>query len=97
MIFDGFLKVCRDKSSPAENISATSKGKRYDLVALENCEQKYLAPPRYNEATLVKILEEYGMSRPSTYAPTISTIIEEKYVDKKQKRKDYSLSKSDIQ
>jgi DNA topoisomerase-1 len=53
-----------------------------DLVKIQN-EQKFTAPPaRYTEATLIKALEERGIGRPSTYAPTVSTIQDRQYVEK---------------
>ncbi|KKR48447.1 MAG: topoisomerase protein [Candidatus Magasanikbacteria bacterium GW2011_GWC2_40_17] len=57
------------------------------LVELNN-EQHFTEPPaRYNDAGLVKIMEEYGIGRPSTYAPTISTIIARKYVERDEKKR----------
>jgi DNA topoisomerase I len=50
-------------------------------------EQKFTQPPaRYNDASLIKALEEMGIGRPSTYAPTISTIQDRQYVEKEEKR-----------
>lgn len=69
----------------AEKIPELSVGEELDCKNLSN-EQKFTLPPaRYTEATLIKTLEEKGIGRPSTYAPTISTILERKYIDKDKK------------
>jgi len=99
--FDGYLKIYGDKMPVTENI--LPEVKEQDLIDLMkiNSEQKFTAPPaRYSEATLIKALEEEGIGRPSTYAPTISTIIERKYVDKDENKKlfpqDIGLLVSDL-
>ncbi|MBP3502791.1 MAG: type I DNA topoisomerase [Clostridia bacterium] len=52
-----------------------------------NTKQSFTEPPaRYTEASIVKVLEEKGIGRPSTYAPTISTILERRYIQKEQKQ-----------
>jgi len=86
VIFDGFLKVYAE-SADSENgedektlIPPVRKGMQlyYDTISAT---QKFtLPPPRYTEASLVKKLEELGIGRPSTYAPTISTIQNRGYV-----------------
>lgn len=83
--FDGFMKVYSMKSE--ETIfPALDKGETLQLHTLK-AEQHFTQPPaRYNEAGLVKALEEHGVGRPSTYAPTISTIQDRGYVKKEEKR-----------
>jgi DNA topoisomerase-1 len=88
IVFDGFLKVyleSTDDESDAENESllpAMKNGEKLlpeEIVAQQRFSQK---PPRYGEASLVRKLEELGIGRPSTYAPTISTIQNRLYVEK---------------
>ncbi len=89
--FDGFLKVYLE-STDEENDTDESKmlpplkiGELLDLKAML-ATQKYAKPsPRYTEASLVKKLEELGIGRPSTYAPTISTIQKREYVVKEDR------------
>lgn len=86
--FDGFLRVYSESADSDNNeeekpvIPPVEKGMiiRYDRITAA---QKYTAPPpRYTEASLVKKLEELGIGRPSTYAPTISTIQNRGYVER---------------
>jgi DNA topoisomerase-1 len=84
--FDGFLKVyleSKDDEEDEENsdlLPPLSKGENLNLQQMTS-EQKFSRPaPRYTEASLVKKLEELGIGRPSTYAPTISTIQKRGYV-----------------
>ncbi|HCC23270.1 TPA: type I DNA topoisomerase [Candidatus Falkowbacteria bacterium] len=82
--FDGYLKVYQEATK--ENILPALETK--DSVASKDihADQHYTQPPaRYTEATLVKAMEEYGIGRPSTYAPTIATIQDRKYVEKEAK------------
>ena len=89
-IFDGFLHVYRESTddengSDTTSIPAVHKGEcptPCEIVATERFTQH---PPRYTEASLVRKLEELGIGRPSTYAPTISTIQQRGYVEKGNK------------
>lgn len=83
--FDGFLKIYPTKTE--ENfLPELEVGNKLNLEKL-NPEQHFTQPPaRYSEATLIKVLEEHGIGRPSTYAPTISTIIARNYVEKIERR-----------
>ncbi len=90
--FDGFLRVYREshdedteQEDEARLLPPLQKGQRLqyrDIVATERFSQH---PPRYTEASLVRKLEELGIGRPSTYAPTISTIQQRGYVEKGDK------------
>lgn len=72
-------------------LPAIEKGESCGLIKI-NTEQKFTQPPaRYTEATLVKKLEAEGIGRPSTYAPTISTIITRGYIEKQSDKKLYPL------
>ena len=88
ILFDGFLKVYMESydDAPAENDTAilppVTAGMNLNMDKME-AQQRYTRPPfRYNEASLVKKMEELGIGRPSTYAPTISTIQKREYVTK---------------
>ncbi|PIP28366.1 MAG: DNA topoisomerase I [Candidatus Moranbacteria bacterium CG23_combo_of_CG06-09_8_20_14_all_35_22] len=90
--FDGYLKIYGDKMPVSENILPELEEKeKVDLIEIKP-EQKFTTPPaRYSEAALIKTMEEFGIGRPSTYAPTISTIIDRKYVEKDENRKLFPL------
>ena len=86
VLFDGFLKVYiegRD-DEPEESLSASlptlAAGQPMQALEISARERLTQGPQRYSEATLVKKLEELGIGRPSTYSPTISTIIKRGYV-----------------
>lgn len=86
--FDGFLKIWPSKSE--EKTLPDVRDKESVTLAELLPEQHFTEPPaRYSEASLVKILEKYGIGRPSTYAPTMSTIVERGYVTKDQDRRFY--------
>lgn len=94
IVFDGFIKAyhesTEEEDNAAENLShrlpALKQGdllQREEIIATERFS---LAPARYTEASLVHKLEELGIGRPSTYAPTISTIQQREYVQKGDKK-----------
>lgn len=84
--FDGFLKVWFAPTKH-ELLPDLSKGQTLDCKKLEPKQHFTEPPPRYSDATLVKALEEHDIGRPSTYAPTISTIIDRNYVERIEGRK----------
>ena len=83
LLFDGYMKVYNSRDTKDKLLpKGLSKGQLLKLVETRP-EQHFTQPPaRYTEATLIKELEEKGIGRPSTYAPTISTIQERGYVKK---------------
>src|SRR5215472_13971457 len=93
VVFDGFLKVYEEieekKDDDDESASRLPNLEGVKGLALERLaeQQKFTQPPpRYNEATLVKVLEEKGIGRPSTYATILSVIQNREYVEKQQGR-----------
>jgi DNA topoisomerase I len=93
--FEGFLKVYRedrdDDDETGEDemqegmLPSLIVGQELPLVTMKATERFSRPLPRYTEASLVKKLEELGIGRPSTYAPTISTILKRGYVEKRDK------------
>jgi DNA topoisomerase I len=87
--FDGFLKVYEvleekkdEDDESANKLPNLDNVKKLELEKLENEQHFTSPPPRFNEASLVKVLEERGIGRPSTYASIISTIQDREYVTK---------------
>ncbi len=84
--FPGYLKIYPEKTKN-ELLPAVEKEEILDLNRLEK-EQHFTKPPaRYSDAGLVKTLEKYGIGRPSTYAPTIATIIARNYINRDENKK----------
>jgi DNA topoisomerase-1 len=92
--FKGFLTVyeeSRDEDVAPDTeegviLPVLSEGEVVDLLKLWPEQHFTQPPPRYTEATLVRALEEYGIGRPSTYAPIISTIQDRGYVERRERR-----------
>jgi len=101
--FDGFLKVYmedRDEEDISDDehqegmLPPLKTGQQLPLLEMDAIERFSRPLPRYTEASLVKKLEELGIGRPSTYAPTISTILKRGYVEKRDKegvKRDYRI------
>ncbi len=89
LAFDGFMAVYNPDQEKSENIRGLNELKEGDVLKITDIEDKqhFTQPPaRYTEASLVKTLEEKGIGRPSTYAPTISTILARRYITKENKK-----------
>ncbi|MEY4050864.1 MAG: hypothetical protein RL262_1698, partial [Bacteroidota bacterium] len=95
MKFDGFLKVYLESNDEEEEednneegeslLPPLAKGQVLDFLEMTGLERFSRPTSRFTEASLVKKLEELGIGRPSTYAPTISTIMKRNYVEKREK------------
>ncbi|OGK14671.1 DNA topoisomerase I [Candidatus Roizmanbacteria bacterium RIFCSPHIGHO2_02_FULL_37_15] len=86
VIFDGFLKILNPEFVKRNKVLPDiKKDDSLRLISLDTVENQTKPPPRYNEATLIKTLEEKGIGRPSTYAPIISLIQEKNYVEKENR------------
>lgn len=85
--FDGFLRIRSEQALQETILPTLSRGDTLTLSKLSPEQHFTQPPPRYSEATLVKALEEYGIGRPSTYAPTIDTIQQREYVIKNEEKR----------
>ncbi|MBP9869538.1 type I DNA topoisomerase [Patescibacteria group bacterium] len=86
VIFDGYLKLYPDQDKE-KFLPELKEGSKVTAHEIEG-KQHFTEPSaRYSDATLVKALEESGIGRPSTYAPTISTIIDRDYVERDEKKR----------
>jgi DNA topoisomerase-1 len=87
-LFDGFLKVYKEDEENEDKQSISKLNDTSKLKKLEMLDEQHFTqhPPRYTEASLVKTLEENGVGRPSTYAPTIATVMARGYVSKENKQ-----------
>ncbi|MBL0300378.1 MAG: type I DNA topoisomerase [Cytophagaceae bacterium] len=105
--FEGFLKVYLESTDDEDEenkdmLPPLSVGQELALKQLKATERFSRPPARYTEASLVKKLEELGIGRPSTYAPTISTVIKREYIIKEDRPgfqrefKDYLLKDGEI-
>ena len=109
VLFDGFLKLYSESTDDDQNenesgvLPVMHDGDSLLALGVSATQRFTQAPPRYSEASLVKKLEELGIGRPSTYAPTITTIINRGYVVKQNNdgvKRDYiilTLEKGAIQ
>jgi DNA topoisomerase-1 len=92
--FPGFLKVYEESREEEEKeeegtgvrLPPLEKGEPLDLVQLLPKQHFTKPPPRYSDASLIRALEEYGIGRPSTYAPTLSTLLQRHYVVRENKK-----------
>lgn len=89
-VFDGFLKLYNDAddeqaAEKESKIPDLNQGDKVECSKINPKQHFTQPPPRYNEASLVKALEEHGIGRPSTYATIITVIQTRKYVEKKDK------------
>ena len=96
LTFPGFMRVSgleqrkKEEAEGAdgeevENLPPLEKGEGLDPVEWLNDRKETQPPPRFTEASLVKVLEENGVGRPSTYAQIISTLLDRKYVDREKR------------
>lgn len=86
VVFDGFLRVLNPEFvAKNQKIPDFKEGSSINLTSVEPQASLTSAPPRFNEASLIKILEEKGIGRPSTYAPILSLIQDKNYVEKQRR------------
>ena len=91
--FPGYLSIYKDQDDESSGddtgtsalLPVLAEGDELNLLDLKTKDHKTTPPPCYNEASLIKTLEKHGIGRPSTYAPTIKTILDRKYIARQPK------------
>lgn len=86
--FDGFMKLYEYIAEDEEDgvlLPEIEENEELELSSIEGKQHFTQPPPRFSEASFVKLLEEKGIGRPSTYVPTISTIVDRKYVQREKR------------
>lgn len=105
VVFDGFTIVYKSQEEDGDEVNNKSvfarlnKGEALEVLKLVSDQHFTKPPPRYSEGSLIKTLEEEGVGRPSTYAPTISTIVSRDYVRREKgylKPTDLGIKVSDL-
>ncbi len=94
VLFDGYLRVYRNSTDKL--LPDVAKGDSVQAVSIESTQHFTEPPARYSDATLIKALEEHGIGRPSTYAPTISTITARGYIERDDNKKLFPTSIAEI-
>ena len=84
-VFDGYMHVLRPKQDGDQELPHVEEGQALELRELTPSQHFTQPPPLYNEASLVKELEKQGIGRPSTYAPTIATLVRRNYVHRERR------------
>jgi DNA topoisomerase-1 len=92
LTFPGYLKIYPEKNKEV-NLPPLEKDEKLNLIKLDGLEHFTEPPARYSDAGLIKVMESYGIGRPSTYAPTINTIIDRNYVNRDDNKR---LAPTDI-
>ncbi|MCR4278418.1 MAG: type I DNA topoisomerase [bacterium] len=86
VVFDGFMALDPDRQKE-KLLPELHEKDAMKTVSMNGVQHFTEPPPRYNDATIIKALEEHGIGRPSTYAPTISTVIDRGYIERDDKKR----------
>ncbi len=87
VVFDGWARVYGSSKVLTESVlPSLDKGEKLEALKVDGNQHFTEPPPRFTEASLVKELEKYGIGRPSTYAPTISTILDRRYIEREDRK-----------
>jgi len=86
LLFPGFLAIFPE-TQEEDNLPALKEKEKLDLEKIEPLQHFTEPPARYNDGSIIKAMEEYGIGRPSTYAPTVSTVIARNYIERDDKKR----------